>query len=443
MMGGTGISVPGLIVAAPSSGSGKTLVTLALLRALRRTGVKVASAKVGPDYIDPAFHAAASGRACLNLDPWAMRASTISGLIADLNDNADLIVAEGVMGLFDGARDDTGSTADLAALTGWPVLLVVDVKGQSTTAAAIVKGMQDLRDDITIAGVIFNRVGSPAHGDMLMAAMRKFLPEMPVIGCLPRAGDLVMPERHLGLVQAGEASDLDAFLERAADWVMTAIDIPSLPQLGRGCTLGEFEGVPMFPPLGQRIAIARDTAFAFCYEGLLRGWRQAGAEISFFSPLADETPDEDADSVYLPGGYPELHAGCLAANRRFLQGLRDRSAKGAFVFGECGGYMTLGRGLVDAGGDRHEMAGLLPLETSFEARRLHLGYRKAISLVDSPLGAKGAVLRGHEFHYATVVEEGTADRLFQVTDALGEKQETIGLSVGNVAGSFLHLIDRI
>lgn len=441
-MSGAAKTAPGLIIAAPSSNSGKTLVTLALLRALHRVGTKIASAKVGPDYIDPAFHSAASARPCLNLDPWAMRPDTVNRHIQDLSRDAEVILAEGVMGLFDGARDGSGSTADLAALTGWPVVLVVDVKGQSATAAAVVKGLASLRTDIRVAGVLFNRVGSPAHAEMLNMAMQAHVPEVPVLGCLPRVSDLVMPERHLGLVQAGENADLDAFLNKAADWVSECVDLSGLTGLASASSVAATSDDFSIPPLGQRIAVARDEAYAFSYDGVLNGWRRAGAEVSFFSPLADQAPAAAADSVYLPGGYPELHAGKLAANTVFMRGLQGAAENGAFVFGECGGYMTLGQGLVDADGTRHEMAGLLPLETSFEKRRLHLGYRRAISLCDTVLGASGLQLRGHEFHYATVAEEGDAPRLFQVTDAIGGKQEKIGLAVGRVAGSFLHLIDR-
>ncbi|WP_259783331.1 cobyrinate a,c-diamide synthase [Aestuariispira ectoiniformans] len=441
-MSGAAKTAPGLIIAAPSSNSGKTLVTLAMLRALHRAGTKIASAKVGPDYIDPAFHSAASARSCLNLDPWAMRPQTIGSHVEALSQDADMILAEGVMGLFDGARDGSGSTADLAALTGWPVVLVVDVKGQSATAAAVVKGLASLRADIRIAGVLFNRVGSPAHTEMLNMAMQAHVPEVPVLGCLPRVAGLVMPERHLGLVQAGENADLNAFLNKAADWVSECVDLSGLTGLASASSVAATSDDFSIPPLGQHIAMARDDAYAFSYNGVLNGWRRAGAEISFFSPLADEAPAAAADSVYLPGGYPELHAGKLAANTVFMGGLRAAAEKGAFVFGECGGYMTLGQGLEDADGVRHKMAGLLPLETSFKKRRLHLGYRRAISLCDTVLGASGLQLRGHEFHYATVAEEGDAPRLFQVTDAVGGRQENIGLAVGSVAGSFLHLIDR-
>ncbi|WP_115937983.1 cobyrinate a,c-diamide synthase [Aestuariispira insulae] len=431
----------GLVIAAPSSGSGKTLVTLALLRALKNRGCRVASAKTGPDYIDPAFHSAASGRPCRNLDPWAMRVQTISHAVHALAEGADLIVAEGVMGLFDGARDGTGSTADLAVMLGWPVVLVVDVKGQAASAAAMVQGFARFRTDLRLSGVIFNRVGGKGHVDILSQAMAEHLPEIPVLGFLPKQADLVMPERHLGLVQAVENADLDHFLEQAAEWAGAAVDLDRLVAIATAADLVPGNEGPL-PPLGQRIAVAKDEAFAFTYQEVLDGWRQAGAEISFFSPLADEAPDGHADAIYLPGGYPELHAGCLAGNQNFMNGLQSAAARRAFVFGECGGYMTLGQGLVDAEGQRHEMAGLLPLETSFQKRRLHLGYRKAVSLSDSPLGRTGQYWRGHEFHYASIVEEGAADRLFRMRDALDQSGTEAGLKVNSVAGSFLHLIDR-
>ena len=431
----------GLVIAAPSSGSGKTLVTLALLRALKNAGFRVASAKTGPDYIDPAFHTAASGRPCRNLDPWAMRPEILSAALSALKEDADLIVAEGVMGLFDGARDGTGSTADLAAGLGWPVVLVVDVKGQATSAVATVQGFARFRPDIRIAGVIFNRVGGQAHVEMLQAAMAGHLPDIPVLGCLPKRADLFMPERHLGLVQAGENADLATFLEQAADWAAGPIDLTALTGLASGKAPEGGNDAPV-APLGQRIAIARDEAFAFSYQGVLDGWHAAGASLAFFSPLADEAPDGNADAVYLPGGYPELHAGRLAGNSCFLQGLREAASRGAFVFGECGGYMALGVGLIDAEGQRHAMAGLLPLVTSFEKRRLHLGYRKAVSLEETPLGPKGQAWRGHEFHYASILEEGAAKRLFRMRDALDQSETEAGLMVNTVAGSFLHLIDR-
>lgn len=436
-------AAPGLIIAAPSTGSGKTVVTLGLLRALRRRGLRVASAKVGPDYIDPAFHAAASGRACRNLDSWAMRPATIAGLVAELSAAADVVVCEGVMGLFDGANvppgQADGSTADLAALTGWPVLLVADVRGMAGSAAALLRGFAGHRGDVRVVGALFNRVGGPAHRDMLLRGAAAALPDLPILGLLPRIAALELPSRHLGLVQAMERPDLDAFLERAADWVDQHVDLPAVAALAGPSGLAGQGGAPL-PVLGQRIAVARDAAFAFVYGAVLDGWRQLGAELTFFSPLADEAPDGDA--VYLPGGYPELHAGRLAANRTFLDGLRRAAEGGAAVFGECGGYMVLGRALTDAAGTTHAMAGLLPLVTSFAERRLHLGYRQAVLAADTPLGRPGERLRGHEFHYATIVEEGPGQPLLQAVDAAGRGAGSMGLVHGRVAGSFLHIIDR-
>jgi cobyrinic acid a,c-diamide synthase len=432
----------GLIVAAPASGSGKTVFTLGLLRHLAQSGVAVASAKAGPDYIDPAFHAAASGRPCLNLDPWAMRASTLIAAACRLTDEAQIIVCEGVMGLFDGATVSEGSTADLAELSGWPVVLVIDAHAQAASAAAVLRGFAGHRPGVRIAGVVFNRIGGDRHAAILREACALSLPEIRVIGCLPRAEGLELPERHLGLVQAVEHPELDAFLDHAAAMIADHVDVGALCSMARSWTQSERPDIARpLPPLGQRIAVAEDEAFAFRYPMVIDGWRAAGAEILPFSPLNDDSPAADADAVYLPGGYPELHAGTLAANRAFIDGLRTLADGGATIFGECGGYMVLGRGLVDAEGHRHAMADLLPLETSFAERRLHLGYRRAELAVDCPLGGAGARFRGHEFHYARVVGEGPGRPLFTCADASGRDLGAAGLIEGSVIGSFVHLID--
>lgn len=432
----------GLIIAAPASGSGKTVVTLGLLRHLARTGVAVASAKAGPDYIDPAFHAAATGRPCFNLDPWAMRSGTRAAVVARASDGADLVVCEGVMGLFDGATASEGSTADLASEGGWPVMLVIDARAQAASAAAVLRGFAGHRADVTIAGVIYNRVGSGRHAEVLRSASEAALPDIPVLGCLPRTDGLELPERHLGLVQAVEHPALETFLDRAADLIGAHVVVSALRGLGRSWHGRGDPTSPPVPPLGQRIAVAEDAAFAFRYPLTLNGWRDAGAEIMPFSPMADEAPATDADAIYLPGGYPELHAGRLAANTRFLAGLRDAPVRGAAVFGECGGYMVLGKGLVDADGTRHVMAGLLGLETSFAERGLHLGYRRATVAADGPLGAAGTRYCGHEFHYARVIAEGPGQPLFTCANAAGESMGATGLVSGRVMGSFIHLIDR-
>ncbi len=449
-------SPPGLIIAAPKSASGKTVVTLGLLRHLRRLGTQVASFKAGPDYIDPAFHRAASGRVSINLDCWAMRPATIRRLIAGLGGDAELIIGEGVMGLFDGAavaEGEDGSTAALAAMTGWPVVLVMDVKGQGASAAAVLQGLARFRTDVAVTGVIFNRVGSEKHALLLRDACCRATPEIAVLGAIPADPALKLQSRHLGLVQAREITGLGQIFDRAAEVIARHVDIGQLSGLARPASFktaderpdsGAVAPLRLLAPLGQRIAVAADDAFAFAYPALLTSWREAGAEVRLFSPLADEAPANDADAVYLPGGYPELYGGRLANNGGFLGGLRAAAARGAVVFGECGGYMVLGRAITDEDGETHEMAGLLPLETSFSQKRLHLGYREVTLSPDAtPLGAKGTGFRGHEFHYASTVNEGPGESLFAAQNAAGERLGASGLRQGSVLGSFIHLIDCV
>ena len=440
------MSAPGVIIAAPASGSGKTTVTLALLRALRGQGLRVGSFKVGPDYIDPAFHAHASGLLCPNLDSWAMRIETLSGLGDQISKDVDLVIGEGVMGLFDGTLIGQGSTADLASLFDLPVVLVVDASRMGASAAALVEGFIRHREDVDVAGVVFNRVASDIHADLLKRACNDHFSQ-PVIGCLPTDSRLDMPSRHLGLVQADEKPSLESFLDEAAALITNHLDLDQIQRLARPFGLGLY-GPPACPlrPLGQRIAVASDLAFAFSYPAVLAGWRQAGADVSVFSPLNDEAPSGYADAVYLPGGYPELHAGRLAANVNFLEGLRQAAARSAFIYGECGGFMVLGDTLIDADGKAHKMAGLLPISTSFEAPKRHLGYRSLTLQQPCPLGSAGTTFRGHEFHYASMIEPNEpADKttLFAAKDARGKSKADQGFVRGSVAGSFMHLIDRV
>lgn len=424
----------GLLIAAPQSGAGKTTVTLAMLRALKNAGRKIVSAKSGPDYIDPKFHEAASGRTCINLDAWAMTPETVRALGAAHAETADLLIVEGAMGLFDGAANGKGSAADLSACLGVPVVLVIDCSKQAQSVAALVNGFRTFREDVTVAGVILNKVGSPRHEKMLRDALAP-LP-VSVLGALPRMEGLILPERHLGLVQAEEHGDLETFLEQAATLCAQRIDLDTLAGLAASLAPSQ-EPAAVLPPLGQRIAVARDVAFAFSYPHVLEGWRKAGANVSFFSPLADEGPDTSADAVFLPGGYPELHAGALGSAGNFHKAMREAAGHGTLIYGECGGYMVLGEGLVDAQGAHHEMLGLLPLETSFAERKRHLGYRVLAPRSDLPWTQD---LAAHEFHYATILREGNAERLFAATDAEGTAVADMGLRAGSVMGSFAHVI---
>jgi cobyrinic acid a,c-diamide synthase len=429
----------GLLVAAPASGAGKTTLTLGLARAWARQGLAVQPFKSGPDYIDPAFLAAATGRDCFNLDSWAMGAEEIAALTRR---DADLALAEGSMGLFDGVsvRGATGSgaSADIAALLGWPVVLVLDVRGQAQSAAAVASGMARFRAGVKIAGVVLNRVASPRHEALLRAGMEEA--GLRVFGALPRQENVTVPERHLGLVQAGELPKLEALLENAADLVSQHCDLDAL-RAAADAGVALPPALSRIRPPGQRIALARDAAFSFLYPHLLAGWRAAGAEILPFSPLADEAPMKDADICWLPGGYPELHAGKLAEAARFLAGLRD-FARTRPVHGECGGYMVLGEALVDASGTGHQMAGMLRVTTSFAKRRMHLGYRRATLLAPMPGHEAGAALAGHEFHYATILSQAD-EPLAEVRDAEGRVVAENGSRRGTVTGSFFHLISRL
>ncbi|MDR3493562.1 MAG: cobyrinate a,c-diamide synthase, partial [Ancalomicrobiaceae bacterium] len=313
---------PGLVIAAPRSGSGKTTVTLGLMRALKARGLDVAAAKCGPDYIDPAFHAAASGRASVNLDAWAMPPALLADLAVRCSDGADIVLAEALMGLFDGVPAPpgrSGSSADVAAATGWPVLLVLDVSGQSQSAAAIALGCATYDSRIRIAGVVLNRVGSERHKRLVTEAVEAV--GLPVVGSLPRSDAVKLPERHLGLVQAEETPELAAVLDALGRHVGSHVDLDRIVTLAAPGRVGTSGTEGSIAPPGQRIALARDAAFSFVYPHLLQGWRRAGAEIIPFSPLADEAPPETCDVCWLPGGYPELHAGRLAAAARFKSGL--------------------------------------------------------------------------------------------------------------------------
>lgn len=428
---------PGLMISAPASGTGKTTVMLGLLRALRDDGLTVQPFKSGPDYIDPAFHLAAAGRPSFNFDSWAMDAQLLGGIAAKAQ-GADICVGEGSMGLFDGVatRGQTGfgTSAETALNMGWPVVLVIDVGGQAQSAAATALGFKMYNPDLPFAGVILNRVASPRHERLTRAGMDKA--GVTVLGSLPRRGDLKLPERHLGLIQAVEHPDLEAAIAGYADFLRENVDLSALQAAARSGPA--MEAYPLPPPPAQRIALARDAAFSFTYPHLLDGWRAQGAEIMPFSPLADEAPDARADLVWLPGGYPELHAGTLAAASTFKSGLRAHAGAKP-VHGECGGYMALGAGLVDKDGTRHEMAGLLGLVTSYEKRKFNLGYRRAVLDAPMPGFAAGAALRGHEFHYSSILEQPDAG-LAQVFDADGNPVAQTGSRRGNVTGTFFHLI---
>jgi cobyrinic acid a,c-diamide synthase len=427
----------GFIIAAPSSGSGKTTVTLGLLRLLRNSGVKICSGKAGPDFIDPQFHTLALAKECVNFDPWGMREKLLLDQAIKSTSDDEVLLIEAMMGLFDGAADGTGSAADLAKLLDLPIIIVIDCAKLSHSVAAIVHGFKSFRDDVEIAGVILNKVGSARHEDMLRAAIKPL--GIKVFGAVMRDSGLALPERHLGLVQAFEHPLMDQFIENAARKLKDSVAVEDILDSLSEVQHKQSETVAKIPPLGQRIAVAKDLAFSFIYPHLIEGWKEQGAEISFFSPLSDEGPDDDCDAVFLPGGYPELHADAISQADDFRMVMQKTAQRGVKIYGECGGYMTLGEGLVDADGVRHKMLGLLPVETSFLERKRNLGYRK-LSVVSDFLGVDQ--ISAHEFHYSTELKNAVKAHLFTAQDALGKDLGSFGAQVNNIAGSYMHIIDR-
>ena len=420
----------GVIIAAPSSGSGKTTVAIGLLRLLAREGWTVRCAKSGPDYIDAGFLEAACGAPCTNLDAWAMSPERLATLAA----GDGLLIVEGAMGLFDGVPPQgRGSTADLARSLGLPVVLVVDAARMADSVAPLVEGFARHDGGVRVAGLVLSRVGSERHEAILRRALEPS--GIPVLAALRRSDGLRLPSRHLGLVQASEHASAEEFADAAAGALAATLDREALGELP-----AELPDAPdaarRLPPPAQSIAVARDEAFAFAYSHMLEDWRAQGARIAVFSPLADEAVPE-ADMVFLPGGYPELHAGRIAAAERFLGSLR-RAAETSAIYGECGGYMVLGDGVEDEHGHHHRMAGLLRLETSFANPRLHLGYR-TLTALGGPFAGR---LAAHEFHYTqTLASKG--DPLFEAQDAEGAALPAMGLINGRVCGSFGHVIDAL
>jgi cobyrinic acid a,c-diamide synthase len=432
----------GLVIGAPRSGAGKTSVAIGLMRALAERGLSVRGAKSGPDYIDPGFHAAATGRDGVNLDSWAMRPDLLRHLAARATSDAGMVIAESAMGLFDGIPAEpgrTGAGSDLARLFGLPVLLVLDVSGQSTTAAAVAKGFATYDPDVRIGGVVLNRVGSERHRRLCTEAIEAV--GLKVVGSIARDPRLSMPERHLGLVQAGEHEALESFIAGLAAVMAESIDLDAVIALAAPFAPSAGGSAAQIDPPGQRVALAADRAFTFVYPHLAAHWCAMGAEIVPFSPLADEAPAAGCDICWLPGGYPELHAGTLAAAEKFRSGLKH-FAQTHLVHGECGGFMVLGEALEDADGVTHRMTGLLSHATSFAKRKMNLGYRRATLLNDTPIGRSGLTIRGHEFHYASVTDAGSDAPFASLEDGRGASLGPSGARRGHVSGTFFHAIAR-
>lgn len=429
-----------LTIAAPASGCGKTTITLALLAALRRRGLTVAPFKVGPDFIDPGHHARACGRTSRNLDGWMCGQAWVRQSFARGCVGADLALIEGVMGLFDGAAGDSevGSSAEVAKWLQSPVILVIDARAQARSAAATLQGFARFDPQLPIAGVIFNRVGSPGHAEMLRQAVASVPGLPPVLGCLPRSAELALPERHLGLVTAEDAGCDQSFFGRLADWIEAHVDLDALLRVAAPASppapLPEGEGKLGKAASPVRIAVARDAAFCFYYPDNLELLAAAGAQLVFFSPLTDGKLPAGIDGLYLGGGYPELHAAQLSANLPLREEIASAAKAGLPIYAECGGFMYLSAAI-----DELPMVGIFPARARMLPQRKALGYREVTLSADSPLGPAGTKARGHEFHYSELELPAAIPRCYRLSRRQGEAVGSEGYRIGNVLGSYVHL----
>lgn len=435
-----------VVIAAPQSGSGKTTVTLGIMAALKRRGLKVSPFKVGPDFIDPGYHRLVTGSPSINLDGWICDRGFIGATFSRHAAGADIAVVEGVMGLFDGIDgvSESGSTAQIAKELGAPVVLVVDARSQARSAAALVHGFASFDPGLRVAGVILNNVASENHERILREALAASLPELAVLGCLPRDAALAIPSRHLGLTTAEDNPLSEEFLAHLVQVVERHLDLDALLELARGergatGETGPFAGevaCAAAPPV--RIAVARDAAFCFVYQDNLRLLEESGAELRFFSPLVDGSLPEGIGGIYLPGGYPELYADQLAANLPMKEALRGAVEAGMPVYAECGGFIYLTRG-VAAGDETHDLVGIFPVRTRMLPRRKALGYREVELLAESVIGRKGGIVRGHEFHYSEMEEmPAGVERLYRVSRK-GVDLGREGYRYRNCLASYIHL----
>jgi cobyrinic acid a,c-diamide synthase len=391
-----------IVIAGTHSGVGKTTITVGLVAALRRAGFAVQPFKVGPDYIDATYHTLASGRWCRNLDTWMMDPERVQSLFSHATRAIDFAVIEGVMGLYDGQgyEDEQGSTAQVAKLVQAPVVVVIDVSRMARSAAAVATGVQGFDPAVPVAGFIVNRAGSDSHGRGVASAISRAT-GLPVLGWLPRDSRLHLPERHLGLVPAAEASSRHEFIQAAEDAVGRYLDVSLLQQLARETSKGSGPWIVPAKSVNGRpiIAVARDEAFHFTYEENLQLLQEAGADVTFFSPLHDSSLPAETAGLILSGGFPEIFAAALAANTAMLDAIRRAHRHQLPIYAECGGLMYLTEAIIDQDDREHAMVGLLP-GRSVMSKRLTLGYRQARAARESWLFHSGETVRGHEFHYS-------------------------------------------
>lgn len=443
------------LIAAPQSGSGKTTVSLAIMAALSRRGLTVAPFKCGPDFIDPGYHRLVTCSPSINLDAWMCPEDFVRDTFQLHAKDAGVAVIEGVMGLFDGlgASSTEGSSARISVITGAPVVLVVNARGMAASAAALVKGFAGFDPQVRVAGVIFNNVGSQSHAELLRTVMSQALPEVTVLGCIPRDESLSIPSRHLGLVTAEDNPLPPEFVERLVEMAERCLDLDGLAGLGMDSlqplikqpsrSLSGAEGNRVSHRVSgaaPRIAVARDAAFCFVYEDNLRLLREAGAEIVTFSPLNDRSLPAGIAGIYLPGGYPELFAGQLASNASMLDSIRTSVIHDMPVYAECGGYVYLTDGMEESRDQpAADFAGIFPVRCRMLPGRKALGYRQVELLSDTLIGARGGGGRGHEFHYSETAAMPDGIELCYNVTRQGKLLGREGYKVRNCLASYVHL----
>lgn len=432
------VNIPRVVIAATQSSSGKTTVVTGILRALKNKGMKVQPFKVGPDYIDPSYHGMAAGRAGHNLDTWLVDESRINDLFASEAENADIAVIEGVMGLYDGGKNGISSTAQLAKKLQAPVILVINVQSMGDSAAAIALGFKLYDEEVNLAGVILNRLGSPTHKMLIEEAMARI--NVPVFGAVYRDDSVHMPERHLGLTPAQE-NNAKEIIEIISAKIAKEVYLDEIIKLACAAPPLEVqENKQSNTAKDIVIAVAKDKAFSFYYPASLKQLSDCGAKIEFFSPLEDETIPSDASALIFGGGFPEIFADKLAANKSMLTSIRRANENKMPIYAECGGYMYLMQGIFDFDSNFHAMAGIIPATAKMNKKLQTVGYVKAKNLHDNILGEKDCVYHGHEFHFSTQSEEAQDfPWAFEFVKMRNNAEYKAGYAKDNILGSYLHL----
>lgn len=433
------IAVPRLVIAGTQSGVGKTTIVSGLLSELRLRGQQVQSYKVGPDYIDPGYHALASGRPCHNLDSWLVPAERLLSIFEQTSRGMDIAVVEGVMGLYDGGRGGVASTAAIARLLRAPVVLVVNCRSAGESIAAVVLGFQKYDPEVRLAGVILNQIGSDSHEQMVTEALARI--GVRVLGVIRRTESLKVPERHLGLLPVTE-NPAETVLPDIHAAIAGGLDIAALLELAAQAEPLELAAEPPLPAQRScRIGVARDEAFSFYYPESLRVLEEQGAAIVPFSPLRDpKLPD--VDGLLFGGGFPEMFLAQLAANESMRQDIRAAAQAGVPIAAECGGYMYLCRRVASFDGEEYPMAGLIPQVCRMERKLQTVGYVEATALADNVFCAAGETLRGHEFHFSSMTADGSGEAVtpaFRFRKNRTGAQYPAGYVDGNVLASYLHI----